>query len=91
MTQENRGLVEYDTSKNCSCRAGAALLSSAPDMGHAQGRADVLIAVVEQGPSSLDTHNPVANDYTRLVAWNVYDRLIKHGMKTLDIGTTARQ
>ena len=68
---------------------GVALLSATPVIGHAQGRADVLIAVGEQGPSSLDTHNPVANDYTRLVAWNVYDRLVKHGMKTLDDGTTA--
>ena len=52
----------------------------------AQGRDNVLIAVGEQGPSSLDTHNPVANDYTRLVAWNVYDRLVRHGMKENEDG-----
>ncbi|MEO1292289.1 MAG: ABC transporter substrate-binding protein [Pseudomonadota bacterium] len=52
----------------------------------AQDRTDVLIAVGEQGPSSLDTHNPVANDYSRLVAWNVYDRLVRHGMKTDENG-----
>jgi peptide/nickel transport system substrate-binding protein len=68
---------------------GLAVLVAVPDTVDAQGRADVLIAVGEQGPSSLDTHNPIANDYTRLVAWNVYDRLVKHGMKTLEDGTTA--
>ncbi|MEM9814192.1 MAG: ABC transporter substrate-binding protein, partial [Pseudomonadota bacterium] len=68
---------------------GLALAAAVPTASLAQGRADVLIAVGEQGPSSLDTHNPVANDYTRLVAWNVYDRLVKHGMKTLEDGTTA--
>jgi peptide/nickel transport system substrate-binding protein len=55
----------------------------------AQGRDDVIIAVGEQGPSSLDTHNPLANDYTRLVAWNVYDRLVSHGSKTLEDGTVV--
>jgi len=49
-------------------------------------RQDVLVAVGEQGPSSLDTMNPIANDYTRLVAWNVYDRLVRHGMKTNEDG-----
>lgn len=57
-----------------------------PEPVAAQGRENVIIAVGEQGPSSLDTHNPVANDYTRLVAWNVYDRLVKHGMKENEDG-----
>ena len=68
---------------------GLAVLGTSPGPVAAQGRDDVIIAVGEQGPSALDTHNPVANDYTRLVAWNVYDRLVKHGMKTLEDGTVA--
>ncbi|MBL26885.1 MAG: ABC transporter substrate-binding protein [Rhodospirillaceae bacterium] len=55
----------------------------------AQGRSDILIAVGEQGPNSLDTHGTAANDYTRMIAWNVYDRLVSHGTKTLDDGTVV--
>jgi len=78
------------TNRTLSAISGLALLAGlATDAALAQGRDDVIIAVGEQGPSSLDTHNPVANDYTRLVAWNVYDRLVKHGMKTLEDGTVA--
>ena len=47
---------------------------------------DVLVVVGEQGPNSLDTHVPTANDYTRLVAWNVYDRLVTHGTKMMPNG-----
>lgn len=66
---------------------GLTLAGLAPQASVAQSRDNVIIAVGEQGPSSLDTHNPVANDYSRLVAWNVYDRLVKHGMKTNEDGT----
>lgn len=69
--------------------ASSALFIISPEKINAQSRDEVLIAVGEQGPSSLDTHNPVANDYTRLVAWNVYDRLVKHGMKTDANGTSV--
>ena len=49
---------------------------------------DVLVIVGEQGPNSLDTMVPTANDYSRLVAWNCYDRLITHGTKKAPDGTT---
>jgi peptide/nickel transport system substrate-binding protein len=48
----------------------------------------VLTAVGEEGPSTLDTHNPVANNYSRLISWHVYDRLVTHGTKTLESGAT---
>jgi peptide/nickel transport system substrate-binding protein len=50
---------------------------------------EVLVVVGEQGPNSLDTMVPVANDYSRLVAWNVYDRLVSHGTKTMANGATG--
>jgi peptide/nickel transport system substrate-binding protein len=50
---------------------------------------DVLVVVGEQGPNSLDTMVPVANDYARLVCWNVYDRLVTHGTKTMPNGATG--
>ena len=67
----------------------AALMGLAAETAVAQSRSDVLIAVGEQGPNSLDTHGPAANDYTRMIAWNVYDRLVSHGSKTLEDGTVA--
>ncbi len=50
---------------------------------------DTLIVVTEMGPNSLDTMLPAANDQARMVAWNVYDRLVSHGSKTLPNGATG--
>jgi peptide/nickel transport system substrate-binding protein len=47
---------------------------------------DVMVVVGEQGTNSLDTMVPVANDYSRFVAWNVYDRLVSHGTKVMENG-----
>lgn len=59
---------------------------AAPLRAQATTPADVLVVVGEQGPNSLDTHVPIANDYSRLVAWNVYDKLVSHGVKQLENG-----
>ncbi len=64
----------------------APLALSQPQVGHAATPDDVLVVVGEQGPNSLDTHVPTANDYSRLVAWNAYDRLVTHGVKQLGNG-----
>lgn len=53
----------------------------------AQGRDGVLVVVGEQGPNSLDTQTATSNDYTRFVATEVYDRLIRNATKTLPDGT----
>jgi len=68
--------------------AGSILAPAAlsPLRAKAATPADVLVVVGEQGPNSLDTHVPTANDYSRLVAWNVYDKLVSHGVKQLDNG-----
>ncbi|MFO1070733.1 MAG: ABC transporter substrate-binding protein [Geminicoccaceae bacterium] len=50
---------------------------------------DTLIVVNEMGPNSLDTMLPAANDQARMVAWNVYDRLVTHGTKTMPNGATG--
>lgn len=47
---------------------------------------DTLVLVNEMGPNSLDTMLPSANDQSRMVAWNVYDRLVSHGVKTMPNG-----
>lgn len=65
----------------------AALVLKAP--AHAATPSDTLILVNEMGPNSLDTMLPAANDQSRMVAWNVYDRLVTHGTKTLPSGATG--
>ena len=47
---------------------------------------DVLIEVGEHGPNSLDPMTPAANELSQLVAWQIYDRLVTHGKKTLPDG-----
>ena len=68
---------------------GALAFATAGSPMQAQSRSDVLIALGEQGPNSLDTQTPTSNDYTRLIAWNVYDRLVGHGTKTLEDGSVV--
>ena len=41
------------------------------------------------GPNGLDTMVPTANDHSRMVVWQAYDRLVSHGEKTLADGTVS--
>lgn len=50
---------------------------------------DTLVIVSEMGPNGLDTMVPTANDHSRLVVWQVYDRLVSHGTKVLPDGTVT--
>lgn len=50
---------------------------------------DTLVIVSEMGPNSLDTMVPTANDDSRMVVWQAYDRLVSHGEKTLPDGTLS--
>ena len=50
---------------------------------------DTLVIVSEQGPNGLDTMVPTANDHSRMVVWQVYDRLVSHGEKKLADGTVS--
>ena len=53
----------------------------------AQSRNETLLVVTESGPNSLDIHGVGANRPAYGVSWNVYDRLITYGKKTLPDGT----
>ena len=53
---------------------------------HAATPKDVLIEVGEHGPNSLDPMPPAANELSQLVAWQIYDRLVTNGVKTLPDG-----
>jgi peptide/nickel transport system substrate-binding protein len=64
-----------------SALTGAALAAGAPK--------DTLVIVSEDGPNGLDTMVPTANDYSRMVNWQAYDRLISSPEKTLPDGTIS--
>ena len=62
-------------------------LVAAPHVAGAQGRADTLVVVTEVGPNMLDIHAPGANRPSYQAAWNIYDRLLTFGGKTLKDGS----
>src|SRR5256884_6483521 len=50
----------------------------------AQGRQETLLIVSESGPNNIDIHGIGTNVPGYEVAWNCYDRLISHEMKTVN-------
>ena len=55
----------------------------------AQSRNETLIVVVESGPNSMDIHGVGANRPAYQASWNLYDRLMTFGVKTLPDGTRS--
>src|SRR5262245_13239537 len=55
----------------------------------AQGRGETLIVVVESGPNSMDIHGVGANRPAYQASWNLYDRLMTFGVKTLPDGSRS--
>jgi oligopeptide/dipeptide ABC transporter ATP-binding protein len=58
-----------------------------PSVAQAQGHADTLVVVTEVGPNMLDIHAPGANRPSYQSSWNIYDRLLTFGSKTLKDGS----
>src|ERR1700693_2966437 len=52
-------------------------------------RNETLIVVVESGPNSMDIHGVGANRPAYQASWNLYDRLMSFGVKTLPDGTRS--
>jgi peptide/nickel transport system substrate-binding protein len=67
--------------------AAGLALTTAPS--YAATPKDVLIEVGEHGPNSLDPMSAAANELSQMVAWNIYDRLVTHGTKTLPDGKVS--
>src|SRR5438477_7032549 len=65
----------------------AATLVAAMESASAQGRNETLIVVVESGPNSMDIHGVGANRPAYQASWNLYDRLLTYGVKTLPDGS----
>jgi peptide/nickel transport system substrate-binding protein len=53
------------------------------------GRDDTLIVVREQGSNSMDIHGVGTNRPAYGLSWNVYDRLLTYGTKTLPSGEVS--
>lgn len=53
----------------------------------AQSRADTLLVVTELGPNTMDIQGVGANRPAYQASWNIYDRLMTFGAKTLPDGT----
>ena len=65
-----------------------AVLMAAP-VAQAQSRSETLVVLVEFGPNSMDIHGVGANFRTYGASWNLYDRLLTHGTKTLADGSRS--
>jgi peptide/nickel transport system substrate-binding protein len=65
----------------------ALALSVAAATASAQTRSETLIVLVESGPNSMDIHGVGANRPAYQASWNLYDRLMTYGVKTLPDGS----
>ncbi|PYM26392.1 MAG: ABC transporter substrate-binding protein [Candidatus Rokuibacteriota bacterium] len=68
--------------------AVALVLVTAPT-ATAQSRNETLIVVVESGPNTMDIHGLGANRPSYQASWNIYDRLLTYGVKSLPDGTRS--
>lgn len=79
-----------DFLKTLGVASGAAIL---PFLRHipaqAAGRSDTLVVVVGHGINSLDLHRKGTNRPSYQVTVNIYDRLVRFGVKTLPDGSMA--
>ena len=70
--------------------AGAGILPFLRHLpAHAQSRADTLVVVLGDGINSLDLHRQGTNRPSYQITVNVYDRLVRFGVKTLPDGTLS--
>ena len=71
--------------------AGSVLLAQSGRFVSAWGAipADTLLVLVENGPNSLDIHGIGTTFRSYCACWNMYDRLLTFGRKTLPDGTPS--
>ena len=79
-----------DFLKTMGVATGASLLPFLKYLpAEAAGRDDTLVVVVGNGINSLDLHRQGTNRPSYQVSINIYDRLARFGVKTLEDGTLA--
>jgi peptide/nickel transport system substrate-binding protein len=69
--------------------AAALLTAHASAPAVAQTRQETLLVVVEAGMNNLDIHGVGTSGRSYVAAWNMYDRLVSFGRKTLADGTLS--
>jgi len=69
--------------------AAGLIAGSAAGPAAAQSRQETLLVVVEAGMNNLDIHGVGTSGRSYVAAWNMYDRLVTFGRKTLPDGTLS--
>lgn len=69
--------------------ASAAIAAPAIRSADAQSRAETILVVVESGPNSMDIHGVGTTFRSYGACWNLNDRLLTFGRKTLSDGTLS--
>ena len=69
--------------------AAVALVPATAPTAIAQSRSETLVVAVESGPNTMDIHGVGANRPAYQASWNLYDRLLTFGSKTLPDGVRA--
>jgi peptide/nickel transport system substrate-binding protein len=72
----------------CAILAISIALQGVATSAFGQSRAETLIVVTELGPNTMDIHGIGANRPAYQASWNLYDRLITFGVKTLSDGNS---
>lgn len=81
-------MYRRDFMKTAGVAAGASVLPFLKFLpAEAAGRKDTLVVVVADGINSLDLHRKGTNRPSYQVTVNIYDRLVRFGVKTLEDGS----
>ena len=73
--------------KSAVLRASILVLLAGAAPALAQSKNETLIVVTESGPNSMDIHGVGTNRPAYQASWNLYDRLMTYGVKTLPDGS----
>ena len=75
-----------DFLKSTAALAGAASVGGRVRSARSETPRDTLLVLVENGPNSLDIHGVGTTFPSYVACWNLYDRLLTFGRKTLPDG-----
>jgi len=69
--------------------AAPAIITPAITPAMAQARQETLVVLIENGPNSMDIHGVGTSFRSYVACWNIYDRLLTFGRKTLPNGVQS--
>ena len=75
-----------DFLKSTAALAGTASIAGGIRAARSETPRDTLLVLVENGPNSLDIHGIGTTFRSYVACWNLYDRLLTFGRKTLPDG-----